>query len=214
MTQTTLPPDFSNIRVMVGIPQPEYTSAQFTNCLWDLLFTSRTVGIEVGRTLAVGSVIARNRNLLVEHAKTFNATHLLQIDADGIFPANALIRLLAHDKDIVCATTCERSGMDRKPVAEPEDRRSLTPHQTLVPMKLVGFPMHLTKMSVFEKLRKPYFADPPRWMVQPEHLNSPDVMQEDEYFCVATKAQGFQSFCDMNLTMEIGHLGLFTYYVK
>lgn len=207
-------PDYTGIRVCVGIPQPEYTNVHFQNCLWELLAHSTRVGIQVGKVQAVGSVISRNRNMLVEKAKEFQATHLLQIDADSIFAPSALEPLLAHDKPIVCATTSRRAGIDRSPVAEPMDRNALQPYQKLVPMRLVGFPFHLTKMEVFEKLRKPYFADPPRWMMDPTKPDSDEIMQEDEYWCETTRKAGYESLCDMELSMQIGHLGSHTYYIK
>lgn len=203
----------SPYKVCVGIPQPDYTHYEFTNCLWNLLLENGGQ-IEMTRCLAVGSVIAKNRNLLVDFARGWGATHLLQIDADTTFPANALPRLLAYDKDIACATTSRRVGEDRSPVAEPLDRASLTPRQKLVPMKLVGFPFMLTKMSVFEKLRKPYFADPPRWMMEPDNPKADDLVQEDEYFCETTRAAGFEVICDMELSMEIGHIGSTVFKIK
>lgn len=202
-----------NIKVCVGISQPELTDYRFTNALWDLLLQNGA-NFTLSRTNAVGSVISKNRNLLVESARAWGATHLLQIDADQIFPPNALPRLLAYDKDIICATTAKRTGEDSFPVAAPMNPELLTPYQKLVPMKLVGFPFHLTKMSVFDKLRKPYFADPPRWMMCPELPDADDLVQEDEYFCMTTRAAGFETLCDMELSMEIGHIGAVPHYIK
>ncbi len=203
----------SKIKVCVGIPQPEQTDYRFQNSLWDLLLSNAS-SIEMSRTNAIGSVISKNRNMLVESAQAWGATHILQIDSDQTFPANGLPRLLAYDKDIVCATTSRRMGEDRSPVAEPADRNTLTPYQKLVPMKLVGFPFMLIKMSVFEKMRKPYFADPPRWMMDPNQPDADDLVQEDEYFCMRATEAGFEVLCDMELSMEIGHVGSTVYYIK
>lgn len=200
------------IKVAIGIPQPELTDYRFTNSLWNLTVESSKT-IQLSRTNAVGSVIAKNRNLLVESAQAWGATHLLQIDSDTTFPANGLDRLLAHDKDIICATTSRRIGEDRSPVAEPLDRNSLLPHQKLVPMKLVGCPFMLIKMHVFDKLRKPFFADPPRWMME-ENSDVIDLVQEDEYFCITAQKAGFEILCDMELSMEIGHIGSKEFFIS
>jgi hypothetical protein len=91
-------------------------------------------------------------------------------------------------------------------------------------MKFVGFPLMLTKLSVFDKLERPYFAEPPRKLIGvfegkdygmrvAEEMYH-DVIPEDEYFCHQARKAGFDIWCDMQLTMEVGHVGTTVYYVK
>lgn len=208
-------------RVYVGIPQPELTDYRFTQCLWNLLQYSAPK-YQMLKGNSVGSVIAKNRNNVVDMASEAKASHLLMIDSDQTFPANGLERLLNHDKDIVGATTCRRVGDDLSPVAEPIDRSSIKPFQQLVPMKLVGFPFMLIKMSVFEKMRKPYFADPPRWMMATMFpscfefdapVTATDLVQEDDYFCINARRLNYEVLCDMTLSMEIGHIASKPYFI-
>lgn len=200
-------------KILVGIPQPELTSHWFTDCLWRLLMHSGA-DIEMCRWNAVGSVIAHNRNRLVDEAKKYGATHLLQIDADSTFPPDALVRLLKHDKDIVGATTCDRAGQSSRPLCQPVDGiTTVSVGQGPIPVKLIGMCFMLIKMEVFDKLRTPYYADPPRWMVD-ENLTGPEIMYEDEYFCHTAKKAGFEVLCDVELSMEIGHIGSKIYHIK
>lgn len=199
-------------RICIGIPQPELTDYRFNDSLWNLMLENAP-NMELSRTRAVGSSIAKNRILVTEAAMAWGATHILQIDADQTFPSNALPRLLAHDLPIVCATASRRVDNDRRPVCEPFDFKSLTPGQKLVPMRLVGFPFMLIKMEVFEKLRRPWFADPPRWMMEPEQ-NSDAIMAEDEFFCLTARRAGYDVMCDMELSMEIGHIGTKEYFIE
>jgi hypothetical protein len=200
-------------RICIGIPQPEQVDYRFVNSLWNLMLENAP-HFEISRTNAVGSTIAKNRCMLADAAKAWGATHMLQIDADQTFPSNALPRLLAHDLPIVCATASRRVEGDQRPVCEPVDLKSLTKGQKLVPMRLVGFPFMLIKMEVFEKLRRPWFADPPRWMMEPENQIADTIMAEDEYFCLSARRAGYDVMCDMELSMEIGHIGTKEYMIQ
>lgn len=204
--------DFSKRRICVGWPSPELVDYRFIASLNDLFIQSAQF-VPVGTTNAVSSRVAVNRNIIVENARQLQATDILWIDADSVFPVNGLLRLLQHDKDIVCATTCRRKGNDRSPVALPLDPANIQPYQKLVKMKLVGFPFMLTKMGVFDKLEKPYFAEPPRRMTDIDTGND-DVVGEDEYFCSNALKAGYDIWCDMELSMEIGHVGSEVYYIQ
>lgn len=207
----------SKPKVLVGYPSPDRTDHRFNKCLLDLILQN-WLDVDLFLTNAVGSRITQNRNTIVEEAYKVGATHILWIDADTQFPPGALKRLLAHDKDIVCATTSRRIGQDRSPAAYPLDVKSIVPFQQLVPMRLVGFPFMLTKLSVFDRLEKPYFAEPPRNMMGSRASNfvikgSEDLIPEDEYFCIIVRELGYEILCDMQLSMEIGHVGTTVYYI-
>lgn len=209
------------LRILVGFPSPEKIDHRFSECILNLLLQNMR-HYDLSVTNAVGSRIVMNRNQIVQEAYRFKATHILWIDADTQFPHNALRRLVAHDKDIVCATTSRRIGEDRSPAAYPLDVKSIQPMQKLVPMKFVGFPFMLTRMSVFNKIKRPYFAEPPRRLLGiyegKDNMSAEemyyDVMPEDEYFCYQAREAGFDILCDMELSMEIGHIGTTVYYIK
>lgn len=215
--------DLANRKIAIGYPSPDMISQQFHQCLVELI-TQTSRFVPLGLTNAVSSRIAVNRNAIVENARMLGATDILWIDADSKFPVDGLMRLVAHDKDIVCATTCRRRGNDRSPVAVPKDFASITPNQQLVSMTQIGFPFMLTKMSVFDKLDelglakdKCYFAEPPRWMMREmdwEAVGFDAVIGEDEYWCLNVLKAGFEIWCDMELTMEIGHIGTNVFYVE
>lgn len=200
-------------RICVGYPSPELLDYRFHVSLIEMV-TQSSQFVPLGLTNAISSRVAVNRNLIVDNARQMGATDILWIDADSVFPVNALVRLLKHDKDIACATTCRRKTNDRSPVALPIDHTTIEPFQKIVKMKLVGFPFMLTKMSVFDKLKRPYFAEPPRWMMPEIDTGIDEVVGEDEYFCHNARMAGFDLNCDMELTMEIGHVGSTVYYIE
>lgn len=210
------------LRILVGYPSPDdRINPRFSECLLNLLIQNFQ-HYDLTACNATGSRIVLNRNTIVQEARKFRATHILWIDSDTSFPVDGLRRLIEHDKEIVCATTSRRIGENRAPAAYPMDISAIQPFQKLVPMKFIGFPFMLTKMSVFDKIKRPYFAEPPRRLLGvfegKEYLSAEemyhDVMPEDEYFCWQCREAGMDIWCDMNLTMEIGHIGLTTYYVK
>lgn len=223
MTEELLPLDFKDRKIGIGFPSPDLISVEFHNSLIQLI-TQSSQFIQLGLTNAVSSRIAVNRNIIVENARTLGATDILWIDSDSVFPVQSLMQLLIHDKDIVCATTCRRKGNDRSPVALPLDISSVQPNQKLIKMKQVGFPFMLTKMSVFDKLDelglapdKSYFAEPPRWMMRKDGWTvegTDALVGEDEYWCHLAMKAGFDIWCDMELSMQIGHIGTKVYYIE
>lgn len=217
------PMDLSKRKVGIGFPSPDLISVEFHNSLIQLI-TQTSQFVSLGLTNAVSSRIAVNRNVIVENARQLGATDILWIDSDSVFPVQSLMQLLSYDKDIVCATTCRRKGNDRTAIAAPYDFEAIQPYQRLVRMKQIGFPLMLTKMSVFDKLDELglakngcYFAEPPRSMLRELGWNiegTDSVVGEDEYWCYLVDKAGFEIWCDMELSMQVGHVGSNVFYIN
>lgn len=215
--------DLKNRKIGLGFPSPDLISVEFHNALIQLI-TQTAQFVQLGLTNAVSSRIAVNRNTIVEQARRLGATDILWIDSDSVFPVQALMQLLMHNKDIVCATTCRRKGNDRSAVALALDFATILPGQKMVKMKHIGLPFMLTSMKVFDKLdesglapNNSYFAEPPRWMMRKNgwEIDGEDALAgEDEYFCYLALKAGFDIWCDMELSMQIGHVGSKVYYIE
>lgn len=216
----------AKLKVMIGYPSPGMTDFGFEQDKLNLIMHN-WLDYDLHVRNSVSSRITMNRNNIVKDAIDAGLKgddRILWIDADTKFPHSGLKALIAHDKDVVCATTSRRVGEDRSPACYPMDIGSIQPFQQLVPMRIMGLPFMLTKMSVFEKLRAPYFAEPPRWMMDEIYgadatgyqyqERDQDVMPEDEYFCWQLRKAGFEILCDMQLSMQIGHVGRTVYYIK
>lgn len=223
MQLAEFPIDLSNRNIAIGYPSPELIDYRFHSSLIELI-TQTSKYVQLHLTNSVGSTIAKNRNVIVKNARQLGATDILWIDSDSVFPAASLARLLLHKKDIVCATTCRRVGNERLPIAVPADVSSIQPYQKLVSMKQIGFPFMLTSMKVFDKLDElglcqdgSYFSDPPRWMLRKlgwDISGEDTLVAEDEYWCQLVQKAGFEIWCDMELTMELGHVGTKVFYVQ
>jgi hypothetical protein len=198
------------ISIAICYPSAEEINTQFASSLIAMLVRNK---IPIAGIMNVSSSrIAHNRNMLVELAKKSKATHSLFIDADMIFPNDSLTRLLAHDFDIVGATACKRDENGDAVGITITGERLRVPSPP-VKMRLLGLPLCLIKMSVFDKLAMPYFAEPPRKMMAPDPLTDHELMPEDEYFCNQALKAGFDIYCDIELSIKIGHRGAKTYYI-
>jgi hypothetical protein len=200
------------VSVLIAFPSGENVNVQFMLSTIQLLMFNKTIPI-ANIANCCSSRIAFNRNTLVDSAKAVNATHILFIDADMIFPANALERLMAHDLDIVGATACKRTDDEdgNDAIGWPMDEQRMQIQNAPIKMRIMGLPFMLIKMSVFEKLPAPWFAEPPQNMMG--KLDDPGLMPEDEFFCHNAIKAGFDIWCDISLSMDIGHRGAKTFYI-
>lgn len=189
-------------RVLVAIPSGDLIQARLIPCLLGL-FANRPADTEIFYGNKISSRITENRNGLVKMAQEQGMTHILFVDSDMTFPQDALNTLLAHDKDIVGATACHRQDGPCKAIGIPID--ASTTQERMVKMQIMGLPFTLIKLSVFDKLAKPYFAEP--------FDEQGEVVPEDNYFYINAGRAGFDIWCDNGLSMHIGHLGIKEYKI-
>lgn len=145
---------------------------------------------------------ARSRNLLIEAAQQNKCTHILFLDDDMEIPPDSLLRLLNHDKDIVSGLYLTGS-YPHFPVAFDvvNDKGQCLPmylfgkEERLYPIEAAGFGFLLVKLSVFDRLEKPYVRlgelDPEEWC-------------DDIGFFNRARQAGIKSYID--LSVQLGHI--------
>lgn len=149
-----------------------------------------------------GCDIVSQRNRCVLTAKELNATHILFVDYDMVFPSDAVQKLLDQDKDIIGAAYNFRREESIKSTAVPLDKDEQVPPEELptetFKSKALGTGFLLIKMEVFEKVAKPWFMFA---------YNQDGVMMqgEDTFFCQNAIAAGYDVWADPNLGVK--HLG-------
>ena len=128
------------------------------------------------------------------------------VDGDIAFPPDGINRLLAHDKDIICGAYGTRSIPSYSTIKMSDESGNLidykweTPPTELFKVFALGTGFMLIKMSVFDKIPKPYFNF--------DLLNN-ELVGEDVLFCKKANEAGFEVWCDP--TIKLGHIGEYCY---
>ncbi len=198
--------------VAIGICSGGTVCAETVTSLIGALDTLHDKNVGVMVSMQVGGYKPYNVNKLIASAQEHGATHFMSIDTDMIFPTSGIIRLLDHDKDIVGAAYNARgnptAGNPMQTVIKMADAKGnpINASADAMPKHLfkcsgLGLGFTLIKMSVFDKLEKPYFRD----------FESPEGEHhtEDIEFCNKAMKAGFDIWCSP--TIKIGHIGTYTY---
>ena len=206
----------ANQRVAVCIPSGESWKAPMAFQATCLVIHSAP-HVEVIPINVRGEDTAQGRNRLVRHAQRAGAGWLLWIDADMVFPPEALMRLLAHDLDIVGvdyrlrAPPFRRIGLflrdDDKRRATTLKRAEAEAQKTgLLEMAVLGLGLMLVRASVFSKLPAPWFGR--LWSREHFSFGNPDGFStEDSYFCSVARHHGYSVWCDLDLSAQVQHVG-------
>lgn len=161
---------------------------------------------------AAGTLIFDQRNKLVKTSVEAECDYVVFIDADMRFPKDTIMRLLQHDKDIigVNATTRTEPVMPTAKNLQIEEDGTCN-WQPIFSNVLTGISqadgigcgVMMIKIGVFAKMQEPYFYF--------EQLPNNKILGEDIYFCVKARDAGVDTWVDHDLSMEIKHIGNYTY---
>jgi hypothetical protein len=144
--------------------------------------------------------VVSSRTWLVREAIKKGATHLLFVDSDMFFPAEALNTLLSHDKDIIGVKYNKRQfplEETHQPLIEEPD-----PKTGLLRCLSIGTGLMLIKLSIFEKMTEPWFSFG-------RGVEGQLTLGEDVWFCRNSQDSGYEVWCDP--TIKVGHIGSFVY---
>lgn len=183
-------------RVSIAVPSGDMVHADFARAYAELCMAAS--GLPLQLITSKSSIVAEARNTGVDHAKKFDAHYLLFLDSDMLFPPTTLFRLLLHGKDIVGATYAKRI-FPFEALGTSINGPSAVPTSDLVEMQRIPTGCLLIKMSVFEKLTRPYF----RFEIDSQGA----IVGEDYVFCDRAREAGFRIWCDVTISRELGHLG-------
>lgn len=145
-------------------------------------------------------------NLAVNAAKKHGATHFMSIDNDMVFPPDGINHLLAQDKDIIGANYNERRFPLRATIKIANSNGQLvagdvSEYVDTFPVHSLGLGFVLIKMSVFDKIEKPWFNSP---------LDDKDnFTTEDFYFFDKCQKAGIEVYCDPKIVVK--HKGTYLY---
>lgn len=206
------------LRLMVGIPSTQEWDAEFG---MSLVLMSTFMGFPVPgfdrQSVRIhnkrGSILAQMRQELVEQAMEMEATHLLFVDSDQVFPKDLvhrmLRRMLKPEVQVVAANVATKMlpstptarGFDKEPVY------TLPESQGLEKVWRVGTGVMMIDMRVFERSG---MVEPP-WFDVKWNAETGKYVGEDWYFCQRLERAGVSLWVDHDLSKEIGHRGVLAY---
>ena len=201
------------MRVAICIPargQMEVTTAFDLTMMAAYMAGKKNIDLNV--YTSQGTLIFDQRNSLVRTAVEEKCDYILFIDADMRFPKTTLERLLAHKKDIIGVNATTRM-MPPKPTArniQINEDGSVdwlevfsNKEKGIGKVDAIGCGVMLIKTSCLKNIPQPYFYF--------EQLLKGKLLGEDIYFCIKAKDAGVDTWVDHDLSMEIGHVGSYTY---
>lgn len=188
------------MRVALCVPSEDSVKADFWLSWTELVATALTDRLEPIFLNARTSLIPNSRFILARDALARGADYVLFVDSDMTFPGDALRRLLGHSKPIVGATYARR----REPygvLGYAPDGAEIPPGATgLWPFARLPGGMLLIAREVFDRVPRPWFPVTYR----PE---TDDYESEDFGFCRWAIEAGYDIWCDLDLSHELGHVG-------
>lgn len=184
--------------IAIGIPTVGLVHWRFAADLMSLQIPMSAQVIWQVRTM-----IDTARNMLAMKAlENVTVSHILMLDDDMTFEHDFLLKLLAHDVDIVGGLAFKRTP-DYHPCVykKKEGTNNYLPvlPRVFQEVDIVGTGGILIKREVFEKLKYPYFE------TYFDKENPDKHFSVDFDFCMKAKKAGFKIFVDPEAQM--GHIG-------
>lgn len=186
----------SKIKVLCGAPCGKTP-------VYDLFYDSfTTLEIPHGsiKQRVTGGSVPSNLNKIVESAIEHKASHVFIVEDDSSFAPNTLIRLLTHDKPVVTGLCRSRQAPFRPYIYDGLDLklgllwRDLTPEDSgLIKVSATGMGGILIKMSVFDKLKKPYFHS---------YYDGETEWGQDIVFGKSLIEAGIDVYCDLDVIID------------
>lgn len=172
--------------------------ANLTAHFTDSRYTNGAKTIEV--FCVSGSILPDVRHRLVAHALQWQATHILWLDSDMMFPRDTANRLLSHTLPVVAANYVRRNK-PHLPTAY--DGAALPTRESdagLAEVEHAGMGVMLTDARVYDILDLPYF----HFDVSESGVG---LMGEDVWFCRKLRERGVKLFIDQDVSQRIYHIG-------
>lgn len=191
-------------KVLVCTPRTRFVEGGYIKPLIHLL--NYPDGTVKGYHDPENSLVHISRNDCVREAGLVRADYIFFLDSDTTVPPDTIKKLLAHGKDIVGATYMKRKlpfEMTGLPLGVRDgDRVALS---GLMGMDWMPTGCLLIKMTVFDKIKPPYFSF---------SYDGEKLCGEDYNFCQSARKAGVKVWCDGDISLHVGHIGEMVYRIK
>ncbi len=196
-------------RILIAIPTARNIEAETFKSIYDLTVPD---GYEVNFQYFFGYQVDQVRNLISDWV-TRGYDYLFSVDSDIAFAPDTLVKLLAHDKDLVSGLYIQRKpGQHTLEVYRPNEHGGVNniPYadirgRGLVEIAGCGFGCVLVKADVIRTIGYPQF----KYHSAIDHKNT---ISEDVYFCRRARDSGFKLYADTSILCK--HIGSTAFVVE
>lgn len=193
--------------ILIAVPTNKYIEPETMKSIYDQIIPD---GYETEFQFFYGYQIDQIRNLIADWAKHYD--YLFSVDSDIILPNDALMRMLAADKDIISGLYIQRKpgqhileiyqdtslgGVENIPFRAIES-------MNLIPIAAAGMGCCLIKSDVIRKMAYPHFY-------YQSSIDHSQTISEDVYFCMKARSLGFEVWADVGI--KCSHKGETTFEV-
>lgn len=221
------------MKIALAIPCYGDPKGKFVQCLADMIVHTKDanlrdaegekIDVEIQTFIVSSSILTESRHRLVAEAVLWGADFLLWMDADHVFPADALCRLWSRNLPVVGVNYARRCDPTAPTAAKivtddiEEDvknlvytTKELADAGEVEEVSHLGFGLCLIDMRVFDVLQAqaekegsgsflPLF----QFTVKDDGIG---MIGEDVFFFNKLRNAGFKVWCDHALSWEVGHL--------
>jgi len=221
------------MKIALAIPCYGDPKGKFVQCLADMIcFTKdakltgadgKALDIEIQTFIVSSSILTESRHRLVAEAVLWGADFMLWMDADHVFPKDALCRLWARNVPVVGVNYARRCDPTAPTAAKIVTDDADQDHKNLVyttvemaeanlmeEVSHLGFGLCLINMRVFDLLQhdaeergEASFLPLFEFVRHPEGAG---VIGEDVFFFRKLRDAGITVWCDHGLSWEVGHI--------
>jgi hypothetical protein len=189
-------------KLAVLVPCRDTVPSLFTASLVELVKTTTMAGIDIHVIYDQSTILLSQREKLAKQALNLKADYALWLDSDMMFPSTTAMRLMGHNKDIVCSNYMKRS-VPLQTVAYPErgnweDWLPLEHDGELQEVEGIGMGCMMMKTEVLKNIEPPFFAF---------EYKDGEWHGEDFYFQQKLRDAGHKILVDMNLSTQVRHIG-------
>jgi hypothetical protein len=189
-------------KLAILVPCRENVYSLFTASLVELVKTTIMAGIDVHVLYDQSTILLSQREKLAKQALSINADYALWLDSDMLVPSTTAMRLMGHNKDIVCGNYMKRSvPLQTVAYTERGDWDSWLPlesQEELEEVEGIGMGCMMIKTEILKNIEPPFFNF--------EYYDN-DWHGEDFYFQQKLRDAGYKIWVDMNLSRQIYHIG-------
>lgn len=156
------------------------------------------------------SLLPKSRSELLDDALKCGCSHLLFVDSDQTFPGDLVHRMIKHKKPVIgcnIATKSVPSGPTARQYSKDwpgGDQVYSNGKSGIEKVWRLGCGIMLIDLSVLKEVPKPWFGV--EWN---KEMN--EFVGEDWFFCQQLEKAGVEIWVDHDVSLEVGHVGSFTF---